>query len=34
MWDGSVRFVGDSVSDRTLGLMIDPRDGQPIPNDW
>ena len=34
MWDGSVRFVTDSVSDRTLGLMVDPRDGQPIPNDW
>jgi prepilin-type processing-associated H-X9-DG protein len=34
MWDGSVRFVKDSVSDRTLGLLLDPRDGQPIPNDW
>jgi prepilin-type processing-associated H-X9-DG protein len=34
MWDGSVRFVADSVSDRTLGLMVDPRDGQPVPSDW
>ena len=34
MWDGSVRFVKNSVSDRTLGLMLDPRDGQPVPNDW
>jgi len=34
MWDGSVRFVKDSVSERTLGLLINPRDGQSIPNDW
>jgi len=33
LWDGSVRFVRDSVSDQTLGLLINPRDGQPIP-DW
>jgi prepilin-type processing-associated H-X9-DG protein len=34
MWDGSVRFVRDTVSDRTLSLLINPSDGQPIPNDW
>jgi prepilin-type processing-associated H-X9-DG protein len=34
MWDGSVRFIKDTVSDRTLGLLLNPRDGQVIPNDW
>ncbi|HSQ58031.1 MAG TPA: DUF1559 domain-containing protein, partial [Gemmata sp.] len=34
MWDGSPRFIRDSVSERTLGLLINPRDGQLIPNDW
>jgi prepilin-type processing-associated H-X9-DG protein len=34
MWDGSVRFVRDTVSDRTLGLLLDPRDGQVIGDDW
>jgi prepilin-type processing-associated H-X9-DG protein len=34
MWDGSVRFVRDTVSDRTLGLLMDPTDGQVIPGDW
>jgi hypothetical protein len=34
MWDGSARIVRDSVSDRTLCLLINPADGQPIPDDW
>jgi prepilin-type processing-associated H-X9-DG protein len=34
MWDGSVRFIRDTVSDRTLSLLLNPNDGQPIPNDW
>jgi len=34
MWDGSVRFVRDTTSDRTLSLLINPADGQLIPNDW
>jgi len=34
MWDGSVRFIKDSVSEKTLSLLINPRDGQPVPNDW
>lgn len=34
MWDGSARFVRDTINERTLGLLINPRDGMPIPNDW
>lgn len=34
MWDGSVRFIRDTINDRTLGLLLNPRDGQAIPNDW
>ena len=34
MWDGSVRFVPDSVSDKTLGLAICPDDGMPLGEDW
>ena len=34
LWDGSVRFVSNSISERTLGLLLNPRDGQPIPGDW
>jgi hypothetical protein len=34
MWDGSVRFISDSVSERTLWLAINPADGMPLPSDW
>jgi hypothetical protein len=34
MWDGSVRFVPDTVSENTLRLLFDPRDGMVIPSDW
>jgi hypothetical protein len=34
LWDGSVRFVKDTVSERTLALLLNPNDGQVIPNDW
>ncbi len=34
MWDGSARFIPDTVSERTLGLLLNPRDGQVIPSDW
>jgi prepilin-type processing-associated H-X9-DG protein len=34
MWDGSVRFVKDTISEKTLGLALNPRDGQPLGNDW
>jgi len=34
MWDGSVRFVKDLVSDTTLSRAINPRDGQPLGSDW
>jgi prepilin-type processing-associated H-X9-DG protein len=34
MWDGSVRFVPDTVSDRTLSLAFNPRDGMPLGSDW
>jgi prepilin-type processing-associated H-X9-DG protein len=34
LWDGSVRFISDSISERTLGLLLDPDDGQPIPGDF
>ena len=34
MWDGSVRFVSGAVEERTLGLLLNPRDGQPLPGDW
>ncbi len=34
MWDGSVRFVPNTVTERTLGLAINPRDGMPLGPDW
>jgi hypothetical protein len=34
MWDGSVRFVKDTVSETTLQRAINPRDGQPLGPDW
>jgi len=34
MWDGSVRFVSGAVEERTLGLLLNPRDGQPVPGGW
>ncbi|QJW97064.1 DUF1559 family PulG-like putative transporter [Frigoriglobus tundricola] len=34
MWDGTVRFVKDTVSERTLGLALNPADGQPLGADW
>jgi prepilin-type N-terminal cleavage/methylation domain-containing protein/prepilin-type processing-associated H-X9-DG protein len=34
MWDGSVRFIRDSVSDRTLGIALNPSDGMVLPSDW
>lgn len=34
MWDGSIHFVEDSVSDRTLADAINPSDGKELGNDW
>jgi hypothetical protein len=34
MWDGSVRFVKDSVSERTLGFALNPADGMVLGTDW
>ncbi len=34
LWDGSVRFIKDSVSDATLGRAINPRDGMVLGSDW
>src|SRR5439155_11226502 len=34
MWDGSVRFVPDTVSERTLANALNPRDGQVLGADW
>jgi prepilin-type processing-associated H-X9-DG protein len=34
LWDGSVRFISDSIDERTLRLLLDPKDGQPIPGDY
>jgi prepilin-type processing-associated H-X9-DG protein len=34
MADGSVRFVSNTVSERTLRLLITRADGMPIPGDW
>src|SRR5205823_5030199 len=34
LWDGSVRFVPDSVSDQTLGYALCPDDGQVLGPDW
>jgi prepilin-type processing-associated H-X9-DG protein len=34
MWDGSVRFVRETVSENTLKLLFDPRDGMALPTDW
>jgi hypothetical protein len=32
--DGSVRFIPDSMSDRTLALALHPSDGQAMPAEW
>ena len=35
MWDGSVRFIPDSVSDQTLGnSRSNPKDGMTLGKDW
>jgi prepilin-type processing-associated H-X9-DG protein len=34
MWDGSVRFVRNTVNERSLALALNPRDGMPLPFDW
>lgn len=34
MWDGSIHFVEDSVSDRTLADAINPADGKELGSDW
>ena len=34
MFDGSVRWVSDKVSNHALALALDPYDGNPLPNDW
>jgi len=34
LWDGSVGFVPDTVSDRTLSFALDPADGQVLGSDW
>jgi hypothetical protein len=34
MWDGSVRFVRDTVSDRTLSALLSPAGGEVLDSDW
>ncbi len=34
MWDGSVRFISDKVSDRTLGDALTPAGGEILGKDW
>ncbi|MCI0699689.1 MAG: DUF1559 domain-containing protein, partial [Planctomycetia bacterium] len=34
LWDGQVRFIPDKMSDRTLGIALNPRDGMILPSDW
>jgi prepilin-type processing-associated H-X9-DG protein len=34
MWDGSVRFIKDSVSETTLSRALNPRDGMVLGSDW
>jgi hypothetical protein len=34
LWDGSVRFVPDTVSERTLGIVLNPKDGLVPGSDW
>jgi hypothetical protein len=34
MWDGSVRFISNSVREQTLWWALDPADGNPLPSDW
>ena len=34
MWDGSVRFISDSISDQTLGNALNPKDGMTLGKDW
>jgi hypothetical protein len=34
LWDGTVRFIPDTMSDRTLQLAINPTDGQNMPAEW
>jgi prepilin-type processing-associated H-X9-DG protein len=33
-WDGSVRFIRDTVSDRALGALLSPAGGEVIGDDW
>jgi hypothetical protein len=34
LWDGSVRVVSDSVSDKTLGSALSPSGGEVLGDDW
>jgi prepilin-type processing-associated H-X9-DG protein len=34
LWDGSVRFVADTVSDKTLSFALNPSDGEVLGKDW
>ena len=34
LWDGSGRFIPDTMSDRTLELALNPNDGQAMPAEW
>jgi WD40 repeat protein len=34
MWDGTIHFVEDSVSDRTLADAMNPADGKALGSDW
>jgi hypothetical protein len=34
LWDGSARFIPDTMSDRTLLLALDPNDGEKMPAEW
>jgi hypothetical protein len=34
LWDSTVRFIPDTMSDRTLMLALNPNDGQAMPEEW
>lgn len=34
LWDGSVRFISDTISDKTLGARLSPAGGEVPGRDW
>lgn len=34
LWSGEVKFIPNTMSDRTLGFALNPRDGQVLGKDW